>query len=316
MIARDVLIVVCGISAGIHAALAPEHFAEGAGAGVGFVAAAVGLAVFAVVLTLRPPNAATLAGSAVLLAGLIVSYALAISSGLPFSIPSRSRSTRSQSPRRRSRPPAWLLRSTCSGSAGAESRSPSLVRKESSREHSSPSSDPARADHADRALQRPGGACPLRRARRPRRTARRRITLNILSALSHRQELTLRNNMRKLWEDHVTWTRHGRRQPRRRLAGHEGDRRPAPPQPDRHRQRDQTVLRPGRGRRAHEGAPDAHPDRRRPDRRRQGRRPAQVAAEQARWRANAADIATLLSRANPPLEASPRSWRCWASTCA
>jgi hypothetical protein len=83
VIARDVLIVVCGISAGIHAALAPEQFAEGAGAGIGFVAAAVGLAVFAVVLTLRPPKAATLAGSSVLLAGLIVSYALAISSGLP-----------------------------------------------------------------------------------------------------------------------------------------------------------------------------------------------------------------------------------------
>ena len=83
MIARDLLIVVCGISAGIHAAIAPEHFAEGAGPGIGFVAAAVGLAVFAVVLTLRPPTAATLAGPAVLLAGLIVSYALAVSSGLP-----------------------------------------------------------------------------------------------------------------------------------------------------------------------------------------------------------------------------------------
>ena len=83
MIARDVLIVVCGISAGIHAALAPEHFTEGAGAGLGFVAAAVGLAALAVVLTLRPPNAPIIAGSVALLAGLIVSYAFAVSSGLP-----------------------------------------------------------------------------------------------------------------------------------------------------------------------------------------------------------------------------------------
>ena len=83
MIARDLLIVVCGISAGIHAALAPEHFADGTGAGVGFVAAAVGLAALAVILTLRPPSVATLAASAALLAGLIVSYALAVSSGLP-----------------------------------------------------------------------------------------------------------------------------------------------------------------------------------------------------------------------------------------
>jgi hypothetical protein len=83
MIARDVLIVACGISAGIHAALAPAHFAEGTGVGVGFLAAAVGLAGLVVVLTLRPPSVAALAGSALILAGLIASYALAVTSGLP-----------------------------------------------------------------------------------------------------------------------------------------------------------------------------------------------------------------------------------------
>jgi hypothetical protein len=82
-IARDVLIVACGISAGIHGALAPEHFAEGMGAGIGFVAAAVGLGALAVALTLRPPSAPALVGSALLFAGLIVSYVLAITSGLP-----------------------------------------------------------------------------------------------------------------------------------------------------------------------------------------------------------------------------------------
>ena len=82
-IARDALIVTCAISAGIHAALAPEHFAEATGAGVGFLVAAVGLAALAVVLTVRPASVAALAASAALLTGLIVAYALAITSGLP-----------------------------------------------------------------------------------------------------------------------------------------------------------------------------------------------------------------------------------------
>ena len=52
-IERDVLILTCAISAGIHAALVPEHFAEGAGAGGGFVASVVLLAgLLAVLLTL------------------------------------------------------------------------------------------------------------------------------------------------------------------------------------------------------------------------------------------------------------------------
>ena len=45
---RDVVIVACAISAGVHAALAPEHFAEATGAGVGFVVATVLLAALAV----------------------------------------------------------------------------------------------------------------------------------------------------------------------------------------------------------------------------------------------------------------------------
>ena len=36
----DVVILACAISAGIHGALAPHHFSEGAGAGFGFVASA------------------------------------------------------------------------------------------------------------------------------------------------------------------------------------------------------------------------------------------------------------------------------------
>ena len=37
----DVVILACAVSAGIHGALVPEHFAEGTGAGLGFVVAAV-----------------------------------------------------------------------------------------------------------------------------------------------------------------------------------------------------------------------------------------------------------------------------------
>jgi hypothetical protein len=82
-IARDLVVLACAISAGVHAALAPDHFADGTAAGAGFVVAAAGLAGAAVALTLRPTSAAALGGSAILLAGLLVSYALAVTSGLP-----------------------------------------------------------------------------------------------------------------------------------------------------------------------------------------------------------------------------------------
>jgi len=78
----DLVILVCAISAGIHGALVPEHFEEGAGAGLGFVAATVLLAVLAVVLTRNPTQRALLATGAVLV-GLIASYALVITTGFP-----------------------------------------------------------------------------------------------------------------------------------------------------------------------------------------------------------------------------------------
>ena len=81
-IERDAVILACAISAGIHAALTPSHFAEGAGAGAGFLASAVLLAVLVAVLRRRETGAVLLATIAVL-TGLIGSYALAITSGLP-----------------------------------------------------------------------------------------------------------------------------------------------------------------------------------------------------------------------------------------
>jgi hypothetical protein len=78
----NVVIFACAISAGIHGALVREHFQEGAGAGFGFVAATVLLAVLAVVLTRKPTQVAFLATAAVF-AGLIASYALVITTGMP-----------------------------------------------------------------------------------------------------------------------------------------------------------------------------------------------------------------------------------------
>jgi hypothetical protein len=80
---RDTVIVACAISAGIHAALTPDHFAEGLGAGVGFAAGAALLAVVVLALTRRPDEDVALVGAASVLGGLIASYMLAITTGLP-----------------------------------------------------------------------------------------------------------------------------------------------------------------------------------------------------------------------------------------
>lgn len=79
---RDAVILACAISAGVHAALAPGHFAEGAAAGAGFAAATVLLAALAVALTWRAADL-FLAAAALVFAGLIVSYVLAATTGVP-----------------------------------------------------------------------------------------------------------------------------------------------------------------------------------------------------------------------------------------
>lgn len=78
----DVVILACAISAGIHGALVRDHFREGTGAGLGFVVATVLLALLAVVLTRRPAQLALISAAAVF-AGLIGSYALAVTTGVP-----------------------------------------------------------------------------------------------------------------------------------------------------------------------------------------------------------------------------------------
>ena len=80
---RDVVILVCAVSAGIHGALAPGHVDEGAGAEIAFVTSAVLLAGLALWLTLRPADRLASAAAAVVLAGLLGSYALATTTGVP-----------------------------------------------------------------------------------------------------------------------------------------------------------------------------------------------------------------------------------------
>jgi hypothetical protein len=78
----DLVILTCAISAGIHGALAPDHFEEGTAAGLGFVVATLLLAALAVVVTRKPTQLALLATAAVF-AGLITSYAVVITTGFP-----------------------------------------------------------------------------------------------------------------------------------------------------------------------------------------------------------------------------------------
>lgn len=86
-IEREVVIVACAVSAGVHAALVPTHLSDGTAAGAAFLAAAVLTAGLAVGLTFTTGPA--LVGLASLtLAGLILSYGLAATAGLPVVHPS------------------------------------------------------------------------------------------------------------------------------------------------------------------------------------------------------------------------------------
>ena len=82
-IAHDVLIAACATSAGIHAALAPEHLREETGAGVGFLASVVLLAALCVALTHRPGSRLAVGAAEAVLAGLLAAYALALTVGVP-----------------------------------------------------------------------------------------------------------------------------------------------------------------------------------------------------------------------------------------
>jgi hypothetical protein len=80
---RDVLIVACAVSAGIHAALVPHHFVEGTASGLGFAVAALLLAGLVVGLSFRPADTIVAMSAGAVLAGLLSSYVLATTTGLP-----------------------------------------------------------------------------------------------------------------------------------------------------------------------------------------------------------------------------------------
>jgi hypothetical protein len=81
-IERDLVILACAVSAGIHAALTPEHFREGTGAGFGFLVSAVLLAGLVVALT-RAASPPALVLTILTMAGLIAAYAFAVTTGVP-----------------------------------------------------------------------------------------------------------------------------------------------------------------------------------------------------------------------------------------
>jgi hypothetical protein len=84
----EIVILACAISAGIHGALVRDHFAEGLGPGLGFVAATALPAALAVVLRERPTRHGFLAAT-VVFAGLIAAYAAVVATGVPMLHPSR-----------------------------------------------------------------------------------------------------------------------------------------------------------------------------------------------------------------------------------
>lgn len=80
---RDVLIAACAVSAGIHAALAPEHLREETATGAGFLVSAALLAALCIALTHRPESRLAAGSAGAVLAGLVVAYALAVTVGVP-----------------------------------------------------------------------------------------------------------------------------------------------------------------------------------------------------------------------------------------
>lgn len=84
---RDAAIVACAISAGVHAALVPDHLTDRTAAAAAFLTAAFLMAGLAVTLTVTT-TAAIPALAALAFAGLIASYVLAATAGLALVHPS------------------------------------------------------------------------------------------------------------------------------------------------------------------------------------------------------------------------------------
>lgn len=79
----DVLALVCAFSAGVHAALAPEHLEEAPVIGGAFIPAAVLAAAVALALLLWPQSVWPARAAALLLLGMIVAYVVAVAFAVP-----------------------------------------------------------------------------------------------------------------------------------------------------------------------------------------------------------------------------------------
>jgi hypothetical protein len=88
---RDVVIFTAASSAGVHAALVPEHLRENAATGGGFVAASVLLLLLVGAVSHRADSRSLLPAAALVFVGLLVSYALAVTTGIPWLQPAPER---------------------------------------------------------------------------------------------------------------------------------------------------------------------------------------------------------------------------------
>jgi hypothetical protein len=81
--ATRITILACAVSAGVHAGLVPEHLEESTSLGLSFVVAVALLALVAAALAFRPDDGRVAAAAALLMAGLILSWAASRTTGLP-----------------------------------------------------------------------------------------------------------------------------------------------------------------------------------------------------------------------------------------
>jgi|SRR5215216_1239030 len=83
-IARVVVVAACAASAGVHAALVPDHLEHEPALGAAFVAAAVVTLALSAALAIRPSSTAIASLATLVLAMLIAAYALSVTTGIPW----------------------------------------------------------------------------------------------------------------------------------------------------------------------------------------------------------------------------------------